>query len=276
MSDDLPEPINWPPVADLLTDCPAWCTGRPHNHGSANPGDQDHTSGPVELDVVTAEGRSELYTLAELVWYPLSDTPEKRLVYVSMRWEGGGRPLTQPNLVAVADGIADYAEQLRQLAGRLTAGRAGIAPTNVQRARLSPAAPGRRATRRARGPGRGASSAAWPGTRPVPRAGVRPGRHRGRVPRCPAPRSDLARALCTRSTPGPQQVPSSAAFSSCGSGSHGRPGAAGEGYGVRKPAYPSRRYRSELRWVRRLCGPLRPTCSVRSVATTVMTAVVEP
>jgi hypothetical protein len=120
VSDDLPELIDWPPVTDLLADCPDWCTGRPHNHGSAYPGDQGHTSEPVELNIVTAEGRSELYALAELVWYPLSDTPEKRLIYVSMHWEDGSRCLAPPDLVAVADGLADYAEQLRELADRLT------------------------------------------------------------------------------------------------------------------------------------------------------------
>ena len=123
--DDLPELIrDWPPVPDLLTDCPDWCKGPPHNHGSEWPGDQCHASEPVELNVLTADGRNELYALAELVWYPLSDTAQQRLIYVSMHWEDGEQPLSPPDLVAVADGLVGYAEQLRQLADRLTRLRA--------------------------------------------------------------------------------------------------------------------------------------------------------
>ncbi|MEY9838290.1 hypothetical protein [Streptacidiphilus sp. EB103A] len=43
---------------------------------------------------------------------------------MSMHGEDGDQPLGPPDLVAVADGLVDYAEQLRQLADQLTVPRA--------------------------------------------------------------------------------------------------------------------------------------------------------
>lgn len=119
---------NPPPVMDRLGECPAWCTGRPHQFNSSDADTQAHVSEPMyKLYVATKHDNASwsdgarYWTLgAELEWSPFAEHLEDRdiagLVYID-----GGAPveMTPDQIRTFADSLAPQAERLREFADLL-------------------------------------------------------------------------------------------------------------------------------------------------------------
>ena len=110
---------------EMMRPCPPWCTGD-HSGQEDWKGDRFHSSAPVELDLT--DTTSGIRFGAELVQYPMATRPGRRRVYVSLCLEDRGRELDAPDVLTFADGLEEYAGQLRELAVRLVeAQRADLA-----------------------------------------------------------------------------------------------------------------------------------------------------